>query len=196
MPAPFHRFLSDVWIWLLISGVILLLGYLIFQFISIYNLFIIDLNTAEAFYGQIRIAMKKRFDLIEQLLFVVKGYSGFERDTMISISALRSGVRTTSPEGIDDIDIKSQLVLRKIIGVIENYPYLKTYSIVNILTNSIQNIEHEVANHRYEYNKIIKIYNTKVDTIPTNFIALLVGFKKMGYLEFNNDILNPSRIKF
>jgi len=109
---------------------------------------------------------------------------------------LRSGVRTTSPEGIDDIDIKSQLVLRKIIGVIENYPYLKTYSIVNILTNSIQNIEHEVANHRYEYNKIIKIYNTKVDTIPTNFIALLVGFKKMGYLEFNNDILNPPRIKF
>jgi LemA protein len=184
--------------WLIYSVIIIfIIGMMILKyFIKVYNLFCNDKNNAESYLGQIRVAMKKRMDLIEQLVSIVKSYAEFERDTMINISEMRSKINTANFGGLHRIELESRIILGRIIAIAEAYPDLKTNNIVQTLTYSIQNIESEISTYRYAYNQIIKTYNTRIDTIPSNIVAILTKFKKMDYLEYEPEITKIPSTEF
>jgi LemA protein len=175
---------------------VILVG-LIFYFISTYNRFQQLKNGAEATFKQVRVALKKRLDLISQLVDAVKSYTNFEKSTLEQITALRSSINNVKDASeLSQIEKMSKSILSGINVVVENYPDLKSNTIVKDLTQSIQEVEDEIARHRYTYNNIVQEFNTMVDTIPSNIVASIMGLKKLDYLEFEEEIENRPKISF
>lgn len=162
---------------------------IVFYAISIYNRFMTLKNGAQATLGQIKVALKKRLDMLSQLLETVQSYASFEKETFERITQLRSRILSTdSPKEISEIEKESKKLMGDILVTVENYPELKTSELAKELTQSIQNIEDEIARHRYTYNNIVQEFNTLRDTVPSNIVANLFNFNKMDYLEFSEEI--------
>ena len=163
---------------------------------SIYNRLKSLRNAADATLSQARVAMKKRLDMIEQLVEAVKSYAKFEQDTFEKITSMRVNVGKAGTEDLKKIDGESRGILGNIIAVAENYPALKTSETVTSLMNSIKDIEDEIARHRYTYNNIIQEYNTMLDTIPSRFIGRSVGMSKKDYLDFFDEELKRPAVNW
>lgn len=153
-----------------------------------YNKIIKFKNAAEANLGQIRVAMKKRLDMIEQLLGAVKGYVQHERELFENIAKLRTGISNADSGNLNDIDRQSRSIMGNLIAVAEAYPDLKASENVSKLMDAVVDVEDEIARHRYTFNNIVQSYNTMQDTIPSNIVAGLTNAKKLGYLEFEEGI--------
>ena len=173
-------------IWIIAIGVVFFL--LLIWFISVYNRFQSLVNGAEAVTGQIRVALKKRLDMITQLYQSVKSYAKFERSTLQEITRMRSNVLNSNIEDIKNIDAQSRSFLSRLLVTVENYPQLKTSGTVKEIMNTVKSVEDEISRLRYTYNNIIQEYNTKLSIFPSNIIASMLGFKKKPYLEFEEDI--------
>jgi len=168
--------------------IIIFLAIAIYLF-STYNRFKSLRNAGDATLSQARVAMKKRLDMIEQLVEAVKSYAKFEQDTFEKITNMRVTVGKAGTEDLKKIDGESRGILGNIIAVAENYPALKTSETVTSLMSSIKGIEDEIARHRYTYNNIIQEYNTMLDTIPSRFIGRSAGMSKKEYLDFIDEEL-------
>jgi len=175
---------------LLVAIVLIIIFLVIVAYIfSIYNRFKSLRNAGDATLSQTRVAMKKRLDMIEQLVEAVKSYAKFEQDTFEKITSLRVNVGKAGTEELKKIDGESRGILGNIIAVAENYPELKTSGTVTTLMNSIKDMEDEIARHRYTYNNIIQEYNTMLDTIPSRYIGRSAGMSKKEYLDFFDEEL-------
>ncbi|MEM4649938.1 MAG: LemA family protein [Candidatus Bathyarchaeia archaeon] len=181
---------------ILISGIIIFILTFISYFISIYNRFYNLKNSAEATLGQIRVAMKKRLDMIEQLLESVKSYAKFEKEVLEGVTSLRSEVFKVGAEGLREVDRESRRILGGIIAVAESYPDLKTSNTVSSLMDAVKNVEDEIARQRYTYNNIAQEYNIMQDIIPSRFIAKAIGLSKIEYLKFEEEVEKPPKIEF
>jgi LemA protein len=164
--------------------------------VGIYNRFFALKNSAEATLGQVKVAMKKRLDMIEQLLGAVKSYAAFEKETLTNVTAMRARVGSAGPGDLNELDRESRSMLGRLIAVAENYPDLKTSQTVKELMGAVRGVEDEIARHRYTYNNIAQQYNTMTDTIPSNLVAGVMGFTKLQYLEFGEEIERPPTIAF
>jgi LemA protein len=178
-----------------IIAVIVVLG-IIGYVVSIYNKFYSLKNSAEATIGQIRVAMKKRLDMIEQLLGSVKSYAGFEKETLEKITRLRTEVATSQTRDLNNVDKESRTILGNLFAVAENYPDLKTSTTVTSLMDGVKNVEEEIARQRYTYNNIAQQYNIMQDTIPSAFVARLVGLARLDYLKFEEESEKAPKIAF
>lgn len=188
--------LGDLIPWIAGGIIVLILAGLVLYFISIYNRFFSLRNASEAALGQIRVAMKKRLDMIDQLLGAVKSYAKFERETFERVTAMRAGVATAGPGDLNQIEKESRSLLGRLFAVAENYPDLKTSTTVMNLMDGVRGVEEEIARQRYTYNNISQQYNTLRDVIPSNFIARLLSLQKLEYLEFEEAISTPPKIDF
>ncbi|WP_457600240.1 LemA family protein [Hydrogenivirga sp.] len=160
-----------------------------FYVVSTYNRFQALKNGAQATLGQVQVALKKRLDMISQLVDSVKSYAKFEKDTLAKVTELRSSVlKPPTPSELGKIERESRSLLGNLLLTVEAYPELKTSEIVKELTGSIREIEDELARHRYTYNNIVQEFNTKTDTFPSNLVAKSFGFSKMEYLEFEEEV--------
>lgn len=182
--------------WVLLVIPILVTVGLIVYFVSIYNRFFSLKNSAEATLGQVRVALKKRLDMIEQLVDSVKSYAKFERDVLEKVTGLRSMVFKVGAEGLGEVDRQSRQILGNILAVAESYPDLKTSANVASLMEAVRNVEDEIARQRYTYNNIGQEYNIMCDTIPSKLIASLIGLTKIPYLQFEEEIERRPRIEF
>lgn len=185
-------------IFLIITGVVVLVVIsLVIWAILIYNRFFSLKNTHEATLGQIKVALKKRLDMIEQLLGSVKSYAAFEKDTLEKVTAMRASVGSASPGDLAGIEADSRSILGKLIAVMENYPDLKTSQTVMSLMDSVKQVEDEIARQRYTANNVAEQFNTMVDTIPSNIVGRLIGLIKLQYLEFaGEDVEKRPEISF
>ncbi|RLI23132.1 LemA family protein [Candidatus Bathyarchaeota archaeon] len=189
--------LLDGFITILVIAIPLIIAAgLIIYFISIYNRLYSLKNSAEATLGQVRVALKKRLDMIEQLLGAVKSYAKFEKETFESITRLRTEVFRAGAGGLSDIDRESRRLFGSIVAVAESYPELKTSETVTRLMESVRSIEGEIARHRYTYNNIAQTFNIMLDTIPSKFIASSLGLSKMEYLKFPEEVEKRPEISF
>ncbi|WP_397470760.1 LemA family protein [Pyrofollis japonicus] len=152
-------------------------------YIIIYNRFMRLRNAAVATLGQIRVALRKRLDLISSLVEAVSSYARFEKDVLENVTRLRSRIATASPEEIAQAERETRSLLARLLAIVEQYPDLKTAETVKKLMDAVQSVEDEIARHRYTYNNIIQEYNTMIDTIPSRFVALAAGLQKLPYLE-------------
>ena len=167
---------------------------ILWLFISSYNRLYRFKNASEAELGQIRVAMKKRLDMIEQLLGAVQSYAKFERGVMEKVTELRANVMNAGAGGLADIQRESQSLLGSIRAVAEAYPDLKTSTTVMKLMDAIVSVEEEIGRQRYTYNNVVQEFNTMIDTIPTNLVAGILGLKKLEYLKFGDEIEKAPRV--
>ncbi len=173
----------------LIVLLLLIFGSALAYVVATYNRFQTLKNGAEATLGQVQVALKKRLDMISQLVDSVKSYAKFEKETFERITELRSSLmRSKTSEDMSRVERQISSLLGNIMLTVENYPDLKTSQVVQELTSAIKSIEAELARHRYTYNNIVQEFNTKIDTFPSNFVAGMFSFTKMGYLEFEEEV--------
>lgn len=184
-------FASSLFIAVVAVAVVILALYLI----SLFNRLLTLRNSTEATLAQIRVAMKKRLDMIGQLVDAVKGYVKFEREVFEKIASLRSAVFSAGAQGLSDIDRDSRAVLGTVLAIAERYPDLKASSTVLTLMEAIKSVEDEIARQRYTYNNIIQEFNIMTDTLPSKFIAQAMSLGKMEYLRFEEESEKPLRIK-
>lgn len=186
----------DISILIVLGIVVVIALVLIGIFVGIYNKFFMLKNSAEATLGQIRVALKKRLDMIDQLLGAVKSYAKFEKETLENITKYRASIGNASPQAISEIDRQSAGILGRLIAVAENYPDLKTSTTVTNLMESVKTVEDEIARQRYTYNNIAQQFNTMLDTIPSNIVGMIIGLVKLEYLKFEEAIETRPKIEF
>ena len=183
-------------VWIVPVVIVLVIIGLIFWAVGMYNRFFSLKNSSEATLGQIRVAMKKRLDMIDQLLGAVKSYAKFEKETFEKVTAMRASVATASPGDLNKVEAESRSIFGRLLAVAENYPDLKTSTTVTSLMDAVKAIEDEIARQRYTYNNISQEFNTLMDTIPSKFIGRMIGLVKLEYLQFEEAIKTPPKIEF
>lgn len=182
--------------WIILGVIVLVIIGLVLWIIGIYNRFVSLKNSSEATLGQIRVAMKKRLDMIDQLLGAVKSYAKFEKETLERVTAMRASVATAGPGDLNKVEAESRSIFGRLLAVAENYPDLKTSGTVTSLMDSVKTLEDEIARQRYTFNNISQEFNTMVDTIPSNIVAKLMHLIKLEYLQFEEEIKTPPKIEF
>jgi LemA protein len=169
---------------------------LLLYFVSAYNRFKTLSNSASATLGQVKVAMKKRLDMIEQLIGAVKSYAKFEKEVLEKVTGLRAEIGKAGADGLRQVDTESKRLFGSIVAVAENYPDLKTSGTVVSLMDSVKGLEDEIARHRYTYNNIAQEFNIRCDTIPSNIVARIMGLLKMEYLQFEEEAEKRPKIEF
>jgi len=162
---------------------------IVFYFVTIYNRLQSLRNGAYATLSQIRVAMKKRLDMVEQLVDMVKSYAHFEKETLEKITSMRTDLSSADPGDLRKINRDSLSLLSDVRAVAESYPALKTSDAVINTMNAVREVEDEISRHRYTYNNIIQELNTMIDTLPSSFIASFARLSKQEYLSFEEDEL-------
>jgi len=174
-------------VWLIILIVVVVVLFALYYF-STYNRFINLKNGIESNLEQINVGLKKRLDLIAQVVESVKGQMKFEKGTLENITQMRSQInQATTPDKAQKINEVTNKFMSGLNVQVENYPNLKSNENVTQLINSINGLEEEISRLRYVYNNTVQEFNTKTQTIPSNLVAAISGFAKNKYLEFAED---------
>ena len=160
-----------------------------FYLVSIYNRLQSLMNGAQATLSQIRVAMKKRLDMIESLVDSTKSYAKFERETLERITSMRTNLGSASLEELERINGASRGLAGNILAVAEGYPRLRTSETVAATMTAIKDVEDEISRHRYTYNNIIQEYNTMLVTVPSSIVGSVSRMHEMDYLNFEEDEL-------
>lgn len=174
---------------LILPGILLVAVMLIiFYFVYLFNRLFRYRNASEANLGQIQVAMKKRLDMLEQLLGAVRSYVRYEREVFENVTRMRSIIMEAGVNGLEEIDRESRSLFGSLTAIAENYPELKANETVSALMDAIVSVEEEIARHRYTYNNIVQEFNTMLDTIPSNLVGKMAGLEKLSYLQFEEEI--------
>lgn len=176
-----------LYIYIIIGIIVILLIYILIT----YNSFINSRNLVKEAFSTMDIYLKKRWDLIPNLIEVVKGYSKYENETLTKITSLRSS--SYDELTMDNkININEELskCLSNIFAVSENYPELKANELYTNLSNNLISIEDEIANSRKYYNGTVRNFNNKIQMFPNNILAKLFRFKEFKMFEANAEEKN------
>lgn len=169
-----------MWLWIILAVIILII---IYAFI-LYNSFIsLDNKVKEAF-STMDVYLKKRWDLIPNLVETVKGYAKYEEETLTRVTKLRNNVyneMTNDEKIINNEELSSNV--SKIMALKEAYPELKANENFIDLSNKLTKIEDDIANARKYYNGTVRIYNNKVQMFPNNIFAKIFGYKTKRMFE-------------
>ena len=176
-----------LYIYIIIGIIVILLIYILIT----YNSFINSRNLVKEAFSTMDIYLKKRWDLIPNLIEVVKGYSKYENETLTKITSLRSSSYDELTMN-NKIDINEELskCLSNIFAVSENYPELKANELYANLSNNLISIEDEIANSRKYYNGTVRNFNNKIQMFPNNILAKLFRFKEFKMFEANAEEKN------
>ncbi|HZH93331.1 MAG TPA: LemA family protein [Tissierellaceae bacterium] len=164
---------------LVAGGIILLIGVYVF---STYNGFIKIRNAVEEAFSTMDVYLKKRYDLIPNLVETVKGYAKHEQETFQKIVEARAqAMNATTIEEKQASENVLTGTLKSLFALSENYPELKADSQFLDLQRQLQKVEEDIAQSRKYYNAVVKTMNTKVESFPSNIVAMLFGFKRATY---------------
>ncbi len=169
-------------------GVIALLAVIITVWIiSTRNSFVRLRNNVEEAYSTMDVCLKKRYDLIPNLVETVKGYAKHEKETLDAVITARSKV-SVAGNAEDRAKAEGELTttLRSLMVLTENYPDLKANSNFTDLQNQLKTLEYEISNSRRYYNACVKTYNTKTEIFPSNLIASWFKFERKPLFEVDS----------
>lgn len=180
---------------LIIIAVIVVL--ILFYVYVTYNSLIRLKNNVEEGFSTMDVYLKKRWDLIPNLVNTVKGYAKHEAETLASVIGLR-GSSYDSMNVDDKVAVNNELTatLSKLMMVAENYPDLKANQNFMDLSNNLSQIEDEIANARKYYNAVVLNYNNKVEMVPSNIIAGIFKFAKKAMFEAPTESRENVKVEF
>ena len=169
-------------VWVLIGLIVLLIIVsisLVLWAIKIYNRFKILENMVKKAWSDIDTLIRKRYDLIPNLVETVKGYAKHEQDTLVSvINARNAGIGTQNPKDAIDANNMFTSTLKSLFALAEAYPDLKANQNYMDLQEKLAAIETELAQVRQVYNQAVTDFNTAIMMIPQNFVASIFKFKE------------------
>lgn len=152
-----------------------------------YNGLVKTKNQAEEAFSTMDVYMKKRYDLIPNLVETVKGYASHESQTLEKVTAARNAAMTAS--SIDE-KLKNENALtgtlKSLFAAAESYPDLKANTNFMDLQRQLQTIEEDIANSRKYYNASVKNLNNKIEMFPSSIIAGMFHFEKKPYFEVSS----------
>jgi LemA protein len=151
-------------------------------------------------WSDIDVQMKRRFDLIPNLVNTVKGSTNFETSTLEKVIQARSlGMAAKTPGQMGEADMALRGALSGFFALAESYPDLKSNQNFLSLQAELSDTENKIQAARRFYNSVVAEYNTKIQTVPTNIFASMFGFKESEFFELEaNDAgaRNPVQVSF
>lgn len=148
-------------------------------------------------WSQVENQLKRRADLIPNLIETVKGYTGHEEKVLIDITKARSGIESAStPEELAEANNDLNRSLQGLNVVIENYPDLKANENFIRLQDELAGTENRITTARMDYNNSVKSLNTKIRRFPTNIIASFLGFEKAEYFQVDESDKEVPKVEF
>ena len=166
--------------WIVLGVIIVLAVWLI----SIYNSLVTLKNQVDNSWRQIDVQLKRRHDLIPNLVEAVKGYMQFERDTLTQVVEARNRA-VNAPDQGSRMAAENQLTagLGRLFALMENYPQLKADQNVLQLQEELTTTENQIGFARQAYNDSVMQLNTRVESFPANVIANNFGFRQADYFK-------------
>ena len=166
-------------------------------FVSTYNGLVVARNKVRDQFSQIDVQLKKRFDLIPNLVETVKGYAKHESETLEKVIEARNGYANakTDAEKMAASKEMSQGVMQ-IFALAENYPELKANSNFLELQGQLKEVEDKISYARQFYNDSVLLYNNKIEMFPSNLVASMFGFKKETFFEADEKERENVEVKF
>ena len=163
--------------------------------VAAYNGLVGMRNQVRNAWQQIGVQLKRRHDLIPNLVEVVKDYMGYEQETLEKVIRARNqAVSATGVSGTAAAEGALTGALKSLFAVVEQYPQLKANENVGRLQEELTSTENRIAFARQFYNDSVMRYNTRIQTIPTNFIAQVGGFKEEPFFEVPASEQEPVKV--
>lgn len=168
------------------TGLVLLgiLVLLVISLVAMYNGLVRLKIQCDNAWADIDVQLKRRYDLIPNLVETVKGYAAHEKDTLEGVISARNRAMTASTPG-ERAEAENLLTgaLKNLFALAEAYPQLRAIESFTSLQNSLSQIEDTVQNARRYYNAVVRDLNTKIEQFPTNIVANMLGFKERQFFE-------------
>ena len=182
-------------LWILIAVVVLILLWLVLA----YNGLVTSRNRTQEAYSDIDVQLKRRYDLIPNLVSAVQGYAAHEKTVFEDVTKARSSaMQATGNDAKAAAENQLSTTLKSLFAVAENYPDLKANQNFLSLQNELTDTEDKIQAARRFYNGMVRDFNTKTQVFPTNIFANMLGFTKMDF--FGNDLTDaekqPVAVKF
>ena len=165
-----------------------------------YNAFVRGRNTVRASWAQVDVELKRRHDLIPNLVSTVQGYMDHERQTLTTVTAARAAAVSASGTGdvskVGPAENALTQSLRSLFAVSENYPDLKASANFLDLQNQLTETENRIESARRDYNRTVQGYNTSVQSLPASLIAAPLGFASSTFFEADPSDRDPVQVRF
>jgi len=182
----------------MVIGVLIIFGLLILFLVGMYNSLVVLRNRCDNGWAQIDVQLRRRYDLIPNLVETVKGYAKHEREVFEKVTQARTqaiNAGTVKDQGLAENQLAG--ALKTLFAVAENYPELKANQNFLMLQEELAGTESKVAYSRQFYNDSVMKYNTRLQTFPSNVMAGMFGFKGREYfLVAEPEAKGPVKVSF
>ncbi|PJE57828.1 MAG: hypothetical protein COU81_03990 [Candidatus Portnoybacteria bacterium CG10_big_fil_rev_8_21_14_0_10_36_7] len=181
-------------IWILVAVV----AVVIFWLIAVYNGLITLKNRTDEAWSDIDVQLKRRYDLIPNLIETVKGYAHHEQETLKQVIEARNSAMKQSGSVEEKAQAENMLssTLKSIFALAESYPDLKANQNFLKLQDELSDTENKIQAARRFYNGNVRDFNTKIQVFPNNTIAGMLKFKKYDFFEANGEEKENIQVKF
>ena len=164
--------------------VVVIVVILVVAIVGLYNGLVTRRNRVDEAFSQIDVQLKRRHDLIPNLVEAVKGYMGFEQSVLTKVTEARAGAIAAGAQGPAQQSAAENVLtgaLRSLFAVVENYPDLKASTNVMNLQEQLTTTENQISFSRQHYNATVLDYNTGIQTFPAVVFAGMFGFAKREF---------------
>jgi LemA protein len=183
-----------LWLWIVLGIVVLLL----LVVVLLYNRLVRLRNRVENAWAQVEVQLRRRYDLIPNLVETVRGYASHERATFEEVTKARTAAQEarTVPEQAQAENLLTQAIGR-LFAVAEDYPELRATENFQQLQAQLEDTEGKIAVSRQVYNDAVLTYDTALETVPTNIVGNLFSFEEKPYFEIEEPAAREApRVQF
>ena len=177
-------------------AIIVILVLIVLAVIGLYNGFIQKRNRVQDAWAQIDVQLKRRYDLIPNLINTVKGYAAYEKSVLTQVTALRSSLVTGSVQDKAAANNQISQALKSIFAVAENYPDLKASANFQQLQLQLTDTEDKIAFVRTSYNDYVLDYNNAIQQFPGNVFAGTFHFARQDFFQAPEGEKEPVKVDF
>jgi LemA protein len=172
---------------------VLVAGWAVFAF----NRLVRYRNRADEGWSQIDVQLRRRYDLIPNLVATVQGYAAHERVVFETVTAARANAEAASGvSGQADAENAVTAGLRQLLAVAENYPDLKANENFLALQEELTGTESKIAYARQYYNEQVRLLNTAIESFPSSVLARLFGFAPRDFFDIDDEARGPADVSF
>jgi LemA protein len=182
-----------IWVWIVLG----IAAVIILWLVAAYNGLIRDRNRAQNAWSQVDVQLKRRYDLIPNLVETVKGYATHEQQTFERVTRARSAAQAAEgPAEQAEAENFLTSALRQLFAVAEDYPELRASENFQGLQSELSETENRISVSRQIYNDTVLTYNNKVQQVPTNIVASMFGFSEREFFEAGDEAEEAPAVEF
>lgn len=182
---------------IILAIIIIIILVIVFYIISMYNSLVNARNKVKNSYSQIDVQLKRRNDLIPNLVETVKGYASHEKGVFENVTKARSGLmNASSVKEVSQANNALTGALTSLFAIAENYPELKADQNFKELQVELSETEDKISYSRQFYNDTVLMYNNKCEQFPSNIIAGMFNFKEADFFEVASGEREVPKVQF